>query len=60
MQMDLWTLPYEDLSDLLRRYPGMYPLDYGTMGAPMLFRPWRLEPVGAARGRGRDSAEPAL
>ena len=43
-QMDLWTLPYEDVSDLLRRYPGMYPLDYGTLGAPMVFRPWNLHP----------------
>ena len=43
-QADLWTLPYEDLSDLLRRYPGMYPLDYGTLCAPMAFRPWNLHP----------------
>jgi len=43
-QTDLWALPYEDLSDLLRRYPGMYPLDYGTLGAPMAFRPWNLHP----------------
>jgi hypothetical protein len=43
-QADLWTLPYEDLSDVLRRYPGMYPLDYGTLGAPMIFRPWNLHP----------------
>ena len=40
----LWTLDYEDLSDLLRRYPGMYPVDYGTLGAPMLFHPWNLHP----------------
>jgi hypothetical protein len=43
-QSDLWTLPYEDLSDILRRYPGMYPLDYGTLGAPLAFRPWNLHP----------------
>ncbi|RPH94795.1 hypothetical protein EHM69_06435 [candidate division KSB1 bacterium] len=43
-QSDLWTLPYEDLSDLLRRYPAMYPSDYGTLGAPLLFRPWNLHP----------------
>jgi hypothetical protein len=43
-QKDLWTLPYEDLSDLLRRYPGMYPLDYGNVGQPLLFRPWNLNP----------------
>jgi hypothetical protein len=43
-QTDLWTLPYEDVSDLLRRYPGMYPLDYGTLGAPVNFRPWNLHP----------------
>ena len=40
----LWTLNYEDLSDILRRYPGMYPLDYGFLGQPMLFRPWHLNP----------------
>lgn len=43
-QTDLWTLPYEDVSDLLRRYPGMYPMDYGTIGQPVLFRPWNLNP----------------
>jgi hypothetical protein len=43
-QADLWTFPYEDLSDLLRLYPGMYPLDYGTIGQPVLFRPWNLNP----------------
>ncbi len=41
---DLWTLSYEDLSDVLRRYPGMYPLDYGTFGAPVLIRPFGLNP----------------
>lgn len=40
----LWTLSYEDLSDILRRYPGMHPLDYGTFGAPVLFRPFGLNP----------------
>jgi hypothetical protein len=39
-----WTLSYEDLSDILRRYPAMYALDYGTLGAPMLFSPWHLHP----------------
>jgi hypothetical protein len=43
-QTDLWTIPYEDISDLLRIYPGMYPLDYGTLGAPLVFRPWNLNP----------------
>jgi hypothetical protein len=43
-QADLRTLPYEELGDILRKYPGMYPLDYGTPGAPMLFRPWSLLP----------------
>jgi hypothetical protein len=43
-QADLLTLPYEDLSDLLRHYPGMYPLDYGNIGQPMLFRPWNMNP----------------
>jgi hypothetical protein len=43
-QEDLRTLPYEELGDVLRKYPGMYPLDYGTPGAPMLFRPWSLLP----------------
>lgn len=38
------TYNYEDLSDFLRRYPGVYPLDYGTLGAPMLLRPWSLHP----------------
>lgn len=41
---ELLTYAYEDLSDLLRMYPGMYPLDYGTLGAPVVFRPWRLQP----------------
>lgn len=39
-QSNLMTLPYEDLSDLLRRYPGMYPQDFGTLGTPIVFRPW--------------------
>ena len=43
-QADLWTLDYEDFSDVLRRYPGMYPLDYGWLGNPTLFRPWHLNP----------------
>lgn len=43
-QSDLWTLPYEDMSDIFRRYPGMYPLDYGTLGAPLFFHPWGLNP----------------
>jgi hypothetical protein len=43
-QSDLWTLSYEDLSDILRKYPNMYPLDYGTMGSPLLIRPWNLNP----------------
>ncbi|MBU0692886.1 hypothetical protein KKC97_00860 [bacterium] len=38
------TYNYEDLSDFLRRYPGIYPLDYGTLGAPLLIRPWNLHP----------------
>jgi hypothetical protein len=44
LQSDQQTYNYEDLSDFLRRYPGMYPLDYGVLGAPMLFRPWNLNP----------------
>jgi hypothetical protein len=44
VQSDLWTLPYEDLSDIIRKYPGMYPLDYGTLGAPLLFRPFHMNP----------------
>jgi hypothetical protein len=43
-QSDLWTYPYKDLSDLLRMYPGMYPLDYGTFGSPKVFRPWNMDP----------------
>ncbi len=43
-QADTWTYSYEDISDFMRIYPGIYPLDYGTMGAPLVFRPWRLDP----------------
>jgi len=38
------TNAYEDMSDLMRRMPGMYPLDYGVAGAPVLFRPWGFAP----------------
>lgn len=41
---DLLTISFEDLSDVVRRYPGMYPVDYGTMGSPLLIRPWKLNP----------------
>ncbi len=34
----------EDLSDILRLFPGMYPQDMGTIGAPLYFRPWNLWP----------------
>ncbi len=42
---------YEDMSDWLRRFPGMYPMDYGVAGVPVLFRPWGLNPwyVGVER-----------
>jgi hypothetical protein len=43
-QMELWAYPYEDMSDLLRRFPGMYPQDYGVFGAPVVFRPWGMNP----------------
>lgn len=35
---------YEDMSDLLRRFPGMYAYDYGVAGAPLIFRPWGFAP----------------
>jgi len=34
----------EDLSDILRLFPGMYPQDLGTLGAPLYFSPWGLWP----------------
>ncbi|MBU1935918.1 Plug domain-containing protein, partial [bacterium] len=34
----------EDLSDILRLFPGMYPQDLGTIGAPLYFCPWGLWP----------------
>lgn len=42
---------YEDMSDWLRRFPGMYPMDYGVAGVPVVFRPWGLSPwnVGVER-----------
>lgn len=42
---------YEEMSDWIRRFPGMYPMDYGVAGAPVIFRPWGLAPwyVGAER-----------
>jgi hypothetical protein len=43
-QFDTWTYSYEDITDFMRMYPGMYPLDYGTMGAPLVFRPWHVDP----------------
>ncbi len=35
---------HEDLSDILRLFPGMYPRDLGTLGAPLYFSPWGLWP----------------
>ncbi|MCC6475685.1 hypothetical protein IT157_01405, partial [bacterium] len=45
------SFSYEDASDLLRLFPGMYPMDYGVLGAPMIIRPWGLSPwlIGAER-----------
>ncbi|MBL0060298.1 MAG: hypothetical protein IPP40_02080 [bacterium] len=42
---------YEDMSDWLRLFPGMYPMDYGVAGVPVVFRPWGLNPwyVGVVR-----------
>ncbi len=36
------TYAFEDFGDFARRFPGLYPLDYGTLGAPQNFRPWNL------------------
>lgn len=41
---ELLTYAYEDCGDILRLYPGMYALDYGTLGAPLVFRPWGGRP----------------
>ncbi|MCB9357145.1 MAG: hypothetical protein H6508_04365 [Calditrichaeota bacterium] len=52
LSRDAWSnLAYEDMSDWIRRLPGMYPLDYGVAGAPVLFKPWGMEPwlVGVER-----------
>ncbi|MBI5059113.1 hypothetical protein HZB60_04940 [candidate division KSB1 bacterium] len=38
------TWSYEDLSDWLRRYPGMYVQDYGVLGAPTVIQPWGMAP----------------
>lgn len=38
------TVAYEDMSDWIRRLPGLYPMDYGVVGAPVLFRPWNAQP----------------
>ncbi len=49
---DAWfTYAYEDMSDWIRRLPGMYPVDYGVAGAPIVFRPWGMHPwlVGVSR-----------
>lgn len=35
---------HEDLSDILRLFPGMYPQDLGTLWAPLYFLPWGLWP----------------
>jgi hypothetical protein len=45
------TYACEDLSDWIRRLPGMYPVDYGVAGAPIVFRPWGMHPwnVGVTR-----------
>jgi len=43
-QEDLQTFSFEDFSDVLRRFPGMYPLDYGTFGAPVIIWPWQQHP----------------
>lgn len=45
------TYAYEDMSDWIRRLPGMYPIDYGVAGAPLVFRPWGMHPwqVGVRR-----------
>lgn len=44
MQEDLQTFPFEDFSDVLRRFPGLYPLDYGTLGSPLIMWPWQQHP----------------
>ena len=43
-QEDFQTFPFEDFSDVLRRFPGMYPLDYGTLGSPIIMWPWQQHP----------------
>jgi hypothetical protein len=43
-QEDFLNTSYEDASDFLRKFPGMYPMDYGTLGAPIVFHPWNLHP----------------
>jgi hypothetical protein len=43
-QYDLQGYCQEDLSDILRLFPGMYPRDLGTLGAPLYFSPWGLWP----------------
>ncbi len=52
MTMDAWrSYAYEDMSDWMRRLPGMFPMDYGVAGAPVVFRPWGFNPwyVGVER-----------
>lgn len=45
MTMDAWrSYAYEDMSDWMRRLPGMFPMDYGVAGAPVVFRPWGFNP----------------
>lgn len=36
------TYAYEDMGDWLRRLHGIYALDYGVAGAPMVLRPWGM------------------
>jgi hypothetical protein len=43
-QHEMNSYNHEDLSDILRLLPGMYPEDLGTFGAPLFFRPWGLWP----------------
>ena len=59
-QSDTWTFSYEDISDFMRLYPGVYPLDYGTIGRADGVPAVADESVDAGGDARRDSAEPPL
>lgn len=48
---EMSTMSYEDLADWLRRLNGTYLMDYGVAGAPIVNRPWGMNPwiVGTQR-----------